>query len=484
MDPLGVARWQFGITTVYHFLFVPITIGMAFFIAITETAWVRTRNTLYLRAAKFWGKIFLINFAMGVVTGIVQEFQFGMNWSSYSRFVGDVFGAPLAMESLLAFFLESTFIGLWIFGWDKLAPALHAMCIWLVAVGTMMSAFFILAANSFMQHPVGFTMNTDRDRAEMSDIWTVLTQPLNVWAYTHVITGALLSGATMFAGISAYFLMKRRDVDIFRKSVRLGLVGMLIASLATIITGDLLAKVMTEVQPMKMASAEALWNTSAPASFSVFTIGTLDGSTEVWSLRVPGVLSFMATESFTGEVEGINDIQARYEEQYGPGDYRPIIPVTYWMFRLMMGAGFLLLLTSIVGLWLTRKGRLPKSKAVWVLAMLAIAGPMVGHSAGWIFTEMGRQPWTVVGLYRTSESVSPSVSGGAVLTSLITYTALYGILAVVEVGLVIKYVRIGAPSEAEALLSIRRGPPRRRGGGRQGVQSTDEHEDKPLTFAY
>jgi cytochrome d ubiquinol oxidase subunit I len=213
-----------------------------------------------------------------------------MNWSSYSRFVGDVFGAPLAMESLLAFFLESTFIGLWIFGWDKLAPALHAMCIWLVAIGTMMSAFFILAANSFMQHPVGFTMNTDRDRAEMSDIWTVLTQPLNVWAYTHVITGALLSGATMFAGISAYFLMKRRDVDIFRKSVRLGLVGMLIASLATIITGDLLAKVMTEVQPMKMASAEALWNTSAPASFSVFTIGTLDGSTEVWSLRVPGVL--------------------------------------------------------------------------------------------------------------------------------------------------------------------------------------------------
>ncbi len=483
MDPLSIARWQFGVTTVYHFLFVPITIGMAFFIAITETAWVRTRNPLYLRAAKFWGKIFLINFAMGVVTGIVQEFQFGMNWSSYSRFVGDVFGAPLAMESLLAFFLESTFIGLWIFGWDKLAPALHAACIWLVAIGTTMSAFFILAANSFMQHPVGFTMNAERSRAEMNDIWVVLTQPLNLWAYSHVVIGAILSGATMFAGISAYFLMKRREVEVFRKSVRLGLIGMLIGSLGTIITGDLLAKVMTDVQPMKMAAAEALWETSAPASFSVFTIGTLDGSTEVFSLRVPGVLSFMATESFTGEVEGINNVQAEFEERYGPGDYRPNIAVTYWTFRMMMGAAFLLLLTAIVGLWLTRKGRLPKSKTVWTLAMFAIAGPVVGHSAGWIFTEMGRQPWTVVGLYRTEESVSPAVSGASVLTSLIVYTLLYGILAVIEIGLVIKYVKIGPPSEEEALLSIRRGP-RRRGRGGQGVQSTDEHEDKPLTFAY
>jgi len=276
MDPLGIARWQFGITTVYHFLFVPITIGMALFIAITETAWVRTRNPIYLRAAKFWGKIFLINFAMGVVTGLVQEFQFGMNWSSYSRFVGDVFGAPLAMESLLAFFLESTFIGIWIFGWDKLKPALHAACIWLVAIGTTMSAFFIMAANSFMQHPVGITMNADRSRAEMNDIWAVLTQPLNLWAYSHVIAGAVLSGAAMFAGISSYFLMKKRDVPLFRKSVRLGLYGLLVGSTLTIVTGDLLAKVMTDVQPMKMAAAEALYETSAPASFS---------SSSKWRLR-------------------------------------------------------------------------------------------------------------------------------------------------------------------------------------------------------
>lgn len=482
MDPLGIARWQFGITTVYHFLFVPITIGMAFFIALTETAWVRTRNVVYLRAAKFWGKIFLINFAMGVVTGLVQEFQFGMNWSNYSRFVGDVFGAPLAMESLLAFFLESTFIGLWIFGWDKLSPALHAACIWLVAIGTTLSAFFILAANSFMQHPVGITINPERDRAEMNDVMAVLTQPLNIYAYSHVIAGAILSGAAMFTGISAWFLMKQRSVEVFRKSVRLGLYGLLVGSIATIISGDLLAKVMTEVQPMKMASAEALWNTSAPASFSIFTIGSLDGTSEVFSIRVPGVLSFMATESFTGEVEGINDVQAQFEEKYGPGDYRPNIPVTYWTFRAMMGAGGAMLLVSIVGLWLTRKGRLPKSKTVWRLALFSIAGPIVGHSAGWIFTEMGRQPWTVVGLYRTEESVSPSVSGASVLTSLIVFTLLYGILAVIEVGLVVKYVKIGPPTEKEALLQIRRGPPKRGPGGDD--ESAEQPEEKPMAFAY
>jgi cytochrome d ubiquinol oxidase subunit I len=235
---------------------------------------------------------------------------------------------------------------------------------------------------------------------------------------------------------------------------------------------------------MKMAAAEALYDTTSGASFSLITIGTLDGSEEVWSIRVPGVLSFMATESFSGTVEGINDVQAQFEEKYGPGDYRPNIPVTYWMFRIMMGAGAVMLLVSIVGLWLTRKGRVPKSKLVWKLAMISIAGPIVGHSAGWIFTEMGRQPWTVVGLYKTEESVSPAVSGGSVLTSLIVFTLLYGILAVIEVGLVVKYVKIGAPSEAEALAQIRRGPPKRGGGGGQGVQGTDEHEEKPMAFAY
>ncbi len=486
MDSLGIARWQFGITTVYHFLFVPITIGMAFFLALTETAWVRTRKPVYLRMVKFWGKIFLINFALGLVTGIVQEFQFGMNWSSYSRFVGDVFGAPLAMEALLAFFLESTFLGLWIFGWDKFSPRLHAACMWAVSIGTALSAYFIMAANSFMQNPVGITVDVERGRAEMNDILAVLSQPLQLWAYSHVIAASVLSGAVMFAGISAWFLMKQHDVDVFRPSVRLGLVGMLIGSLLVLVTGDLLAKAMTEVQPMKMAAAEALYDTTDNASFSLITIGTLDGSQEVWSIRVPNVLSFMATGSPSGTVEGINNVQQRFEQKYGPGNYRPNIPVSYWSFRIMMGAGFVMILVSLVGLWLTRRGRLPKNKWVWRLAMISIAGPVIANSFGWIFTEMGRQPWTVVGLFKTQDSVSPSVSGAAVLTSLIIFTAVYGILAIIELGLVVKFVKIGPPTEVEALASIERRPG---GGGAGGADGGDgdsagETGEKPMAFAY
>jgi cytochrome d ubiquinol oxidase subunit I len=318
----------------------------------------------------------------------------------------------------------------------------------------------------------------------------VLFQPLQVWAYSHVIAASLLSGAVMFAGISSWFLMKQRDVEVFRPSVRLGLVGMLIGSLLVLVTGDLLAKAMTEVQPMKMAAAEALYDTTDNASFSLITIGTLDGSQEVWSIRVPNVLSFMATGSPSGTVEGINNIQQRFEQQYGPGDYRPNIPVSYWSFRIMMGAGFVMILVSLVGLWLTRRGRLPKNKWVWRLAMISIAGPVIANSFGWIFTEMGRQPWTVVGLFKTEESVSPSVSGAAVLTSLIIFTLVYGALAVIEIGLVVKYVKIGPPSEQEALLSVQRRP---RGDGSgdgtgdgSGGDGTDTSEpgDRPLAFAY
>ncbi|SDP15888.1 cytochrome d ubiquinol oxidase subunit I [Nakamurella panacisegetis] len=477
MDSLALARWQFGITTVYHYLFVPVTIGMALFIAIIETAWVRTRKVQYLRAAKFWGKLFLINFAVGVVTGIVQEFQFGMNWSDYSRFVGDVFGAPLAMEALLAFFLESTFIGLWIFGWDKLSPRLHVTCMWVVAAGTSASAYFILAANSFMQHPVGYTIDPVTKQARMTDIGAVLFQKLQLYTFGHVILACVLTGAVLITAVSAWFLMRRRNEDVFRPSLRLGLVGMLIGAIAVLISGDLQAKVMTDVQPMKMAAAEALYQTSQPASFSLITVGTLDGQHEVWSVRVPDLLSFMATGSFDGKVEGINNVQAEYTQLYGPGDYRPNVPLTYWMFRLMVGAGFALLVVAIVGLWLTRKGRLPTSRWVWRLAMLAVVGPYIGNSAGWVFTEMGRQPWTVVGLFKTADSVSPNVSAGEVLTSLIIFTVLYGVMAAIEARLFLRYTKAGPISADEALESItRRGP--------------DDHDDdvdqgeRVLTFAY
>ena len=445
---LDLARWQFAITTVYHFLFVPLTIGLSALVAGMQTAWVRTDDERYLRMTKFWGKLFLINFAMGVVTGIVQKFQFGMNWSDYSRFVGDIFGAPLAIEGLLAFFLESTFLGLWIFGWDRLPKRVHLACIWLASIGTMLSAYFILAANSWMQHPVGYTINPDTGRAELTDFAAVLTNSTAIGAFLHTITAAFLTGAVFVMAISAWHLAKGRHTDVMRPSLRLALVTTLIASLGTVVTGDLQAKLMTEQQPMKMAAAEALYDTVAPASFSLFTVGTLDGSQELFSIRVPRVLSFMATGSFDGEVEGINDLQAAAEQTYGPGDYRPNIPVTYWTFRLMIGFGVLAGLVAAVGLWLTHKrARRPVPRWYYLAALVTLVTPFAANSVGWIFTEMGRQPWLVFGVLPTAAGVSPEVGTATVLTSLIVFTLLYGVLAVVDGVLMVRYAKAGPPPE-------------------------------------
>ncbi len=446
---LDIARWQFGITTVYHFLFVPLSIGLAVLVACLQTAWLRTGRTAYLRATRFWGKLFLINFAMGVVTGIVQEFQFGMNWSDYSRFVGDVFGAPLAIEGLLAFFLEATFLGLWIFGWDRLPRRVHLACIWVVAVGTMLSAYFILAANSWMQHPVGFAYDPVRDRAVLTDFVAVLTNPTMLVAYPHTIAAALLTGGMVMIAVSAWHLARGRDREVFRPSLRLGLVVSLLASLGVLVSGDLQSRLMTQQQPMKMAAAEALYQTAGPAPFSLFTIGTLDGGRPLYSLEVPRVLSVLATGNPDGQVEGINDLQAQYTEQYGPGDYRPNIPVTYWTFRLMVGLAGVMLLVSVVGLWLTRRGRLPSNRRLWLAGVAAASLPFLANTAGWIFTEMGRQPWTVFGQLRTADSVSPGVDVGSALTSLLVLTVLYGVLAVIEGALLLRVVRAGPPTDAE-----------------------------------
>ncbi|GGL16964.1 cytochrome ubiquinol oxidase subunit I [Mangrovihabitans endophyticus] len=464
MDALDLARWQFGITTVYHFIFVPITIGLSALVAGLQTAWVRTGRPEYLRATKFWGKLFLINFAMGVVTGIVQEFQFGMNWSDYSRFVGDIFGAPLAIEGLLAFFLESTFLGLWIFGWDRLPKRLHLATIWLASLGTVLSAYFILAANSWMQHPVGYTMNAERGRAELTSIAQVLTNSTTLVTFPHTITACFLTAGALMLAVSAWHLRTGNQAEVFRPGLRLGAWVVLVAGLGVLVTGDVQARVMTEQQPMKMAAAEALYDNAAPASFSLFTIGSLDGSEEVYSVRVPSLLSFMATGSPDGEVEGINDIQRTYEQTYGPGDYTPYVPVTYWSFRLMIGFGGLAMLVALVALWATRRGRAPAGRWLWAAAIGTVALPLLANSFGWIFTEMGRQPWTVFGLFTTAESGSPSVSAGEAATSLIVLTALYGVLAVVEVGLLVKYARAGAPEIAP--------------------EPGDDDADRPLAFAY
>jgi cytochrome bd ubiquinol oxidase subunit I len=448
---LDLARWQFAITTVYHFLFVPLTIGLSLLVAGMQTAWVRTDDERYLRMTKFWGKLLLINFAMGVVTGIVQEFQFGMNWSDYSRFVGDIFGAPLAIEGLLAFFLESTFLGLWIFGWDRLPKRLHLACIWLASIGTVLSAYFILAANSWMQHPVGSIVNDARGRAELTDFGAVLTNSTAVGAFAHTITACFVTAGMFVLAISAWHLARGQHTRVMRPSLRIALVTVLIAGIGVVVTGDIQARLMTEQQPMKMAAAEALYDTTPSASFSLVTIGSLDGSQEIWSLRVPGVLAFMATGSFDGTVEGVNQIQQQEAAAFGPGDYTPLIPMTYWTFRLMIGFGMLAVLISLIGLWLTRKrATRPVPRWFYRASVAGLFLPFAANSVGWIFTEMGRQPWSVYGVLRTADSVSPAVTTGMVLTSLIVFTVLYGVLAVIDGVLMVRYAKAGPPPPAAA----------------------------------
>lgn len=414
-----------------------------------QTAWFRTNKVKYLRATKFFGKLFLINFAIGVVTGIVQEFQFGMNWSSYSRFVGDVFGAPLAMEGLLAFFLESTFLGLWIFGWDRLPKKIHLATIWIAATGTLLSAYFILAANAWMQHPVGYIINEEKGRAELVDIVAVLTQNTALATFFHTIPSAAFTAGAVVAGVSAYLIIKRKDLEMARGTFKLGAITMLISFVLVAVSGDITARIMTEQQPMKMAAAEALYETQANAPFSLLTIGTLDGSKAVFQLGVPSVLSFMSTGDFNGVVEGINDLEARYDKQYGPGDYTPNVPLAYWSFRLMIGFGVIASLFVFLALWQMRRGGVPKGKwfgpAMYSLPFL----PLLANSFGWIFTETGRQPWAVFGLIKTEDGVSAVVSAGAVLFTMIVFTLLYGFLAFIEFGLIMKVIKNGPTEELD-----------------------------------
>ena len=481
MDVLDIARWQFGIITVYHFVFVPITIGLSAIIAGMETAWVRTGKQEYLRLTKFFGRLFLINFAIGVVTGIVQEFQFGMNWSDYSRFVGDIFGAPLAVEGLLAFFLESTFLGLWIFGWDKLPRGLHATTMWLVHIGTLFSAWFILAANSWMQHPVGYRFNPRSGRAELIDFWAVMFNKVQLVTFPHVVLAAYMTGGAFVVGVAAWLYVRKEhvaDQALHRKAIRIGAIVALVAGLGVAITGDAQGKIMTEVQPMKMAAAEALYESEQPASFSIFTIGTPDGTSEKFAIKIPNLLSFLATGTWDGKVEGINDLRATYEKEFGQdpgaayytaGDYVPNIPVTYWTFRFMIGVGLLTAAGAALILWLTRKGRTPTSGWFGLMALSVPVLAVSGSSFGWIFTEMGRQPWAVFGLMTTANGVSPSVSTFEAATSVIVLTVLYAVLAVIELGLLAKYIRKGAEPFVEPPDPSLRGP---------------QDDDQPLTFAY
>ncbi|MGI5130193.1 cytochrome ubiquinol oxidase subunit I [Pseudonocardia sp. CA-107938] len=454
MDALDLARWQFGITTVYHFLFVPLTIGLSVIVASLQTAWQVTGRADLLRATRFFGNLYLVNTAMGVVTGVVQEFQFGMNWSSYSTFVGDVFGAPLALEALLAFFLEATFLGLWMFGWDKLPRRVHLATIWAAAIGSNLSAYFILSANAWMRHPVGFEVDPVSGRARMTDLAAVLTNPQAVSTYVHVVTASFVVAGLFVVAVSAYRLLRHPDTDrpLFRTTLRTGLVVTTLAGVIIVGSGDHQAKLMHEYEPMKLAAAEAHWETGEYAGFSLFAIGDLTERRNVIDIAVTPVLSFLATGSMDGEVRGINNLQAEFQQKFGPGDYVPNVPVLYWAFRLMMGLGLAGVGVGIVGLFLTRKGREPAPWAYRV-AMLGLPAALAANICGWILTEMGRQPWTVVGELLTAASVSPGVSLGEVAFSLAAFTAVYAALAVVEGRILWRYVKAGpapAPVDPEA----------------------------------
>lgn len=433
-----LSRWQFALTTVYHFFFVPLTIGLSLMVAIMQTIYYKTDDVIYKQMTKYWGKLFLINFAMGVVTGIVMEFQFGMNWSEYSRFVGDIFGAPLAIEALVAFFLESTFIGIWIFGWDKLSKKVHLLSIWLVAIGSTLSAFWILVANSFMQAPMGFVV--DNGRLIMNDFGALVANP-NVWVqFPHTVLGGYTTGALFIIGISAYFLYRKKHVDFFQRSFQIAALFGVISVLLVIFVGHTQGQQMVQTQPMKMAAAEALWETENPASFSILSFVDQKNQKDIFSIRIPAVLSLLSYNRFQGEVKGIKELQSEYEQKFGPGNYIPPITLNYWAFRAMVGSGFLMFFLTALGLYWIMTRKILKAKLLRFFP-LAIGLPYLANSSGWILTEVGRQPWVVFGYLKTSDAISPNLTVGMLWLSVIGFTLVYGALMVVDVYLLAKFAQ-------------------------------------------
>ena len=448
---VNLARAQFATTSLYHFLFVPLTLGLGPIVAAFQTLWYRTRNENWLRLTRFFGTLFLINFAIGVATGLVQEFEFGMNWSVYSRFVGNVFGAPLAVEGLAAFALESTFLGLWIFGWNRLSPRLHLATLWIAVLGTWLSAYFILVANSWMQHPVGYKV-VDGE-AQLTSVWALLSNEFALRAYLHTILAGLIFGSIVVLGVCCWHFLRRHDVELFRKAAKVALIVAVPVTLLQLVVGNRFGEAVTSAQSMKIAASEAQWNTCQPCSFSIFQWGgfTKDDETPSFSITIPRILSYMATGSFDGQVQGLNQLQKQEERKYGRGNYMPDVRVIYWSMRVMAFAGVLMFLVAALGAWLYWKKKLEQARWFQWTALVAIAFPYIAASAGWILTEMGRQPWIVQGLLKTSEANSPSVSTTWLGISLGFFITLYVVLGVVDFVLMRRYARPDRPVSQEEL---------------------------------
>ncbi|PIU54015.1 MAG: cytochrome ubiquinol oxidase subunit I [Deltaproteobacteria bacterium CG07_land_8_20_14_0_80_60_11] len=437
MDVLMLSRLQFAGATFFHFLFVPLTLGLSILIAIMETVYVRTGDQDYRRMARFWGKIFIINFAVGVVTGITLEFQFGTNWARYSKYVGDIFGSLLAIEATLAFFLESTFLAVWIFGWKRLSPKLHCLCIWLVAFASSMSALWILIANAWMQHPVGFVLRNGR--AELSDFLAVVTQPFAFQIFFHTVSGAYILGGFFVMGVSAYHLLRQQETAFFTKSFRLALTFALIFAVAEVVQGHIHGAEVAKLQPTKLASMEALWDTQANAPQVLFLIPDEKNERNLveWG-KIPGALSLLAYHSSQATVKGLKD--------FSPED-RPPVALTFVAFRVMVGLGFLFVLLTVVG-WFKRRN-LEASPGYLKIMLYAIPLPYLALQAGWIVTEVGRQPWIVYGLMRTKDAVSP-IATSQVAISLAAFILVYSALGVLAFYLIGKQARRGPEPLAAA----------------------------------
>jgi cytochrome d ubiquinol oxidase subunit I len=440
MSSLDLARFQFAWTSVNHFFFVPVTIGLAFLTALLQTSWHKNKNPDLLRLTRFFGTLLLISVAVGVVTGLVQEFEFGMNWGAYSRLVGNVFGAPLAMEGLAAFFLESTFLGLWIFGWDKLSRGVHLACIWLVAAGSMLSAAFILAANSWMQHPVGYKMVNGKP--QLDNIAAVFTNPVFLWGYTKVVLVSVTTGSLIMLAVSAWQLRKGKDRKVFGHSLRLSLIVLAPAITLTLFVGDMLGVVEGSYQPMKIAAAEAQWTTCQPCSFSLFQIGGGNNDqTPTKIIAIPHLLSLLATNSWNGKVQGMTPLNNQYNSQYGHGYYIPNVFIQYWGMRVMAYLGGLVFLLALWGLWLLWRKRLEASRLFLWCATWAVITPFLMNTAGWFLTESGRQPWIVQGIMLTKNGISPSVSFTDLVISVVIFIGLYLCLAALFLVFMLRYSR-------------------------------------------
>jgi cytochrome bd ubiquinol oxidase subunit I len=430
MDVLFLSRLQFAAATMFHFLFVPLTLGLSIIIAIMETRYARTGDETYLKMTRFWGKLFLINFALGIVTGITLEFQFGTNWSRYSEFVGDIFGSLLAIEATAAFFLESTLIGIWIFGWKKLSKKTHAFVMWLIALASTLSAVWILIANSWMQHPVGYVIRNGR--AELDNFWQVVTQPWAILEFIHTVSGAYILSAFFVMGISAYHLLKKQYVEFFKRSFRIALIFGLVFSIIEVAEGHMHGADLADKQPTKLAAMESHWETKTNAPIYVLAIpDEKNEKNMVEFLPLPGMLSMLARHNPAAEVKGLKDF---------PADERPPVLISFISFRLMVGLGFFFVLVTVIGFLI--RNRLSDYPLYLRVMLFSIPLPYIALQTGWVLAEVGRQPWIVYGIMRTSDAVSP-VATSQVFVTFMAFLIVYGLLGITGFYQIVKNTKKG-----------------------------------------